>query len=343
MKVALVWRTAAAVLIAGGLFAFVLHIRQRAALTVQTPATAPAPETARTVPKRPFAFTSNHDCRKCHTKVAGECDLDEHGQAWFNGPFFPQDPKRTECVSCHASEPILEIGLDKTAVVRSDRLNEGIGCIECHRMNDTVHGPLATTEAACNPTFNRIFTDNKICAPCHAPHGTMDEWKNSEWGRKGVTCQACHMPEVERESSDGGPVRKVRTHRMLSQRNPEFLQKAVSVTAKIEQGQAVISIHNDNTGHNFPGEINNREVFLLTRMLDREGKELSKKRESMKTPARPQRGTDPSTQIKPGEIRVYRYDFPEGATKAEILLAYKLLFFQPDYNSSKVWSGELLR
>jgi hypothetical protein len=328
--------------VAVGLFAFVVYIRHRASLPAP-PTPIPTPPPTPNIAKQPYSFKSNAECFACHKDIADECAQDEHSKAWFNKPLMPQDPKRTECVSCHASLPILELGLDKMPLVRNARYEEGIGCIECHQLNDTVHGPLPAVQAACNPVQNKIFTDSMACAPCHAPHGTMDEWKASEWGKKGVTCQACHMPEVERPSADGGPKRKVRSHKMLTQRDPEFLKKAVSVKASIEGGKLVVSITNDNTGHKFPGEIFNREVFLKTEIYNEQAERVANFRESMKTPPRPQRGSEPTTQIQAGETRTYTYDLPAGKLKITMFLGYKLFIFNPDQTALEVWKGELER
>lgn len=349
-----------AVSIAAVFAAVVIYIRQQESRPIPKPVPSPATTTVlpaadkAPVKRHPWSFTSNTECKSCHQAiweemvgpVEGNYDAesmprlqprDQHPFAWFNA-FFTQDPKKTECSSCHASEPILEVGLDKEARVRADRFHEGIGCIECHRRGDGVEGPLPTTEAACNPVQNPAFRTNAVCFPCHAAHGSMDELAASEWGRRGTTCQECHMPIVLRPSANGGPVRQVRSHRMLSQRDPEFLQKAVTTTAAVEGRKVVVTIHNDNTGHNFPGEIFNREVFLKVILLDARGKEVPVMnrqgqealyyRESIKTVNRQQRTTEPSTQIRPGEKRRYEFEIPPSVNegRAMVVLGYKYMF-----------------
>lgn len=337
-------RIASIAAVAAALFGFVIYIRYRASLPPAPAAVTPAPaDTPTPVKKFPFTFVSNAECVACHQEIADECAADEHARAWFNKPLMPQDPKRTECVSCHASQPILEVGLDKMPLVRGGRYEEGIGCIECHKMNDTVHGPLPTAEAACNPVQNKIFTDPMVCAPCHAPHGTIDEWKASEWPKKGFTCQTCHMPEVERVSAKGGTVRKVRSHKMLTQRDPEFLKKAVSVKTKIEGDTLSITITNDNTGHNFPGEIFNREAFLKTEIFNEAGERIADYRESMKTPPRPQRGTEHTSQIKAGESKTHTYTLPAGKITIVMMLGYKLFIFNPDMSATEMWKETIER
>ena len=103
--------------------------------------------------KQPFTFTTNAGCQPCHQEIYAEWQADQHSQAWFNFG-QPQDPKRTECNNCHAPLPILEVGIMTLPVIRGDRFEEGVGCIECHQNVDHVEGPRPTAEAACNPVQN---------------------------------------------------------------------------------------------------------------------------------------------------------------------------------------------
>ncbi|HLG42004.1 MAG TPA: cytochrome c3 family protein [Planctomycetota bacterium] len=335
-------RAGGIIILALGLGAFVYYIRLQSKAVRPKPAPAPVAPAVPSGPKRhpPLAFKSNDECKTCHFDIWQECRSDEHSQAWNNKPLFPQDPKRTECVSCHASVPILDHGLDKEIAVRADRFEEGIGCIECHKLNDGVNGPLPSIEAPCNPTFDGRFQTSDTCIPCHAPHGTFEEWKASSWKNK--TCQECHMPIVERSSAAGGPVRKVRSHKFLSARQPEFLQSAVKAEAAFESGTLVIKITNHNTGHNFPGEISNREVILHTRFLNDLGLPIASHRESMQAPPRPQRLDKPTTQIRAGETRVHRYAPPaEDWRSVRCTIEYKFLSFW--HSGVPVWEQTLLR
>lgn len=336
-------RGAAILAVAVGLGLFVYYIRIRAGMpmvervapTAPPAASAPVETAEKRPPRHPWTFTSNSQCKECHEEVWNEWTSDEHSQAWFNKPLFPQDPKRTECVSCHASVPILDHGLEKEIVVRADRFEEGIGCIECHKFQDGSNGPLPSIEAACNPTFDARFKTSVTCTPCHAPHGTFDEWQASAWRDK--TCQDCHMPEVERPSATGGPVRKVKSHKFLSARQLPFLKDSVKVDAAIEGSKVVVRIANHNTGHNFPGEISNREVVLNVKFVDDLGMPVGTGRASMQAPPRPQRDDKPTTQIRPGEERVYEFPFPEGDwVRTQLKMEYKFLSMWP--HGVEFWS-----
>ncbi|MBI4563516.1 MAG: hypothetical protein HY716_02335 [Planctomycetes bacterium] len=329
-------RIALIVLTAAGLAGGILLVRKLAREPLRPPAPSrpaePPPRRTAAVKKSPYTFKSNADCRDCHLEIWEEWKADQHSQAWFNTPFLPQDPKRTECNNCHAPEPVLEVGFEKLPIIRTARYEEGVGCIECHQNVDHVEGPLPTAEAACNPVHNKTFTDSRICNSCHAPHGTYDEWLASEWSKKGTTCQTCHMPEVERASSTGGPVRKARSHKMRTQRDITMLKESVTLDVKVDGGKIRITLANDGTGHNVPGEIFNREMFVRTWIYDKEGNQALDEphRESIKTVKREQRATETSTQIKPGETRAYTYDLPIEHGKVRVEVRYKFLFLEMD-------------
>lgn len=330
-------RFLASLLIVSALVAFVLGVRRFAREPLQ--------ERGRPVPGTPgsgaLAFASNADCRPCHEEIWDEWAEDQHALAWFNEPLLPQDPKRTECNNCHAPEPILETGLDTLAVIRTARFEEGVGCIECHRNGEHVEGPLPGRAAACDPRENAVFTTPSVCAPCHAQHGSLDEWQASEWSRKGFTCQACHMPLVERASASGGPPRSVRSHRMRSQRDPSLLREAVALEARLDERRIAVSLANVGAGHNVPGEIFNRELVLATRVLDPAGGELAAWRESLKTVKREQRSSEPSTQLRSGETRAWSYSLPAGHGTVEVRVLYKSFYLMPDAAAQEVHARTL--
>lgn len=322
-------RITAIVVILGAITAFALATKRlsKEPLTGKpAPAASVAPVAVR---KFPYKFTRNAECKACHEEIWKEFEQDQHALAWFNQPLLQPDPKKTECNNCHAPQPILEIGYEKLPEIRTSRFEEGVGCIECHQNVDHVEGPLATSEAPCNPVHNPAFTTSNICNSCHAPHGSYDEWKDSEWARKGFTCQACHMPLVERPSATGGPVRKVRSHRMRTQRDPSMLKESVTLEARIEGRRVIVSLANTGTGHNVPGEINNREMFVITAVTDAAGEQVASHRESLRTITRQKRSSEQSTQLKPGEKRTWTYDLPEGKGRVKVQVNYAFLYLFP--------------
>jgi nitrate/TMAO reductase-like tetraheme cytochrome c subunit len=307
--------------LACGLALFVVRVRS---LAEEPLAAAPEP-----------LFATNESCRECHREIWDEWQADEHARAWFNEPFLAQDPKLSECNACHASRPILEVGLAQPAEIRSARFEEGIGCIECHAHGDHVEGPNGGT-GACAPRANRAFATVEVCAPCHAAHGSIDEWRRTSFAAAGMTCQTCHMPEVLRPSTTGDAPRRVRSHRMRSQSDVTMLQEAVRLEARSGDGWLVAELANVGAAHAVPGEIFNRELFLATRVLAADGSELALHRESLKTVRREQRASEPSTQLAAGEVRRFEYALPAGATAAELLVGYKRFYLMPDEEAVRV-------
>jgi hypothetical protein len=301
-----------------------------------------APETLDGLEELPFTFTSNTDCEPCHREIYAEWFEDQHAQAWFNTPLLAQDPKRVECNNCHAPRPILEVGLDKLPLIRSERFEEGVGCIECHRNQSHVEGPVPSSRAACNPRRNPVFDGSTVCAPCHAPHGSFDEWRTSAWAMKGYGCPTCHMPIVDSPAVTGGPARRRRSHRMRSQRDPQMLREALTLELTLLGGGRVeVSVTNSGAGHNVPGEIFNREVFLSTVVLDGKGEPLARHRESFRTVRRESRASLPSTQLRPAERRAFTYDLGTGHGTITASLGYKLLSFIPDDRAIPILEKEL--
>lgn len=331
-------RAIGAIVIVVGLALFVAATQRLSREPLPPP---PSPQQPPDPAKRPWTFASNADCKACHEEIYAEWQEDQHSMAWFNTPWLPQDPKRSECNNCHAPQPILQVGINELPLIRTDRFEEGVGCLECHQRHDQVEGPLPSADAACNPRRNAVFSDSSICNSCHAPHGSYDEWKASEWGRKGVTCQGCHMPEVERPSATGGAPRRVRSHRMRTQRDPTMLQESITLETVRDGGQLVVSLTNGGTGHNVPGEIYNRQMVVLTTFLDRDGAELESHREILKTVKREQRASETSTQLRPGEKRTWRYDPAPGAVRATVRVGYKFLFLLPDSTGITVHEAEV--
>lgn len=318
-----VLRIVVAVAVACGLALFVVRVRSLAQEPLVV-AAAPAP-----------LFATNESCRDCHREIWDEWQADEHSRAWFNEPFLAQDPKLSECNACHASRPILEVGLAQPAEIRAARYEEGIGCLECHANVDHVEGPNGGT-GACAPRANAAFQTSEICAPCHAAHGSLDEWRGSSFAAAGMTCQTCHMPELTRPSASGGAPRRVRSHRMRSQADVTMLQEAVRLAARVEDGELVATLANVGAAHAVPGEIFNRELFLATRVVAADGTELALFRESMKAVRREQRASEPSTQLAAGEERRFAYALPAGAAAAEIVVGYKRFYLMPDEEAVRV-------
>ena len=291
--------------------------------------------------RAPMAFTSSADCLACHAGIGAEWLGSPHARPWGTHPHLPKDPLRLDCSPCHIPEPIYERGLDAQVLARVDRHHEGVDCIACHAFRGESLGTGPTREAPCNPRHEPTISTNATCAPCHALHGTHDEWARSQYAAQGITCQDCHMPRVTRDRA-GEVMGRGRSHRMLGGRDPELVARALALSVALEGDHAAISLTNDGAGHAVPGEINNRSLILAIAVAGAHGAAVESRR-VFQAPPRPRRGLVPTTQIMPGETVRERAALPRPVCRLTVSLEYRLFFLwpAPPYRVLEVWRIEL--
>jgi hypothetical protein len=194
------------------------------------------------------------------------------------------------CQTCHAplaeQRPLLGVPGTLTANPAFDPAlrPRGVVCAGCHVRAHRRFGPprrdgsLASAGGAPHGgvTRTRAFLSSEFCAGCHqfAPDGfrvngklladTFEEWKASSFGRRGVHCQDCHMPDrrhLWRGIHDAGTVRAGVT---------------ISVspaTVRSRVGQAftlTLTVRNTGVGHAFPTYVTPR-VLLRGELIDAGG------------------------------------------------------------------------
>ncbi len=136
--------------------------------------------------------------------------------------------------------------------------------------------------------------ESAFCAPCHfgvfwdtVVYNSFGEWLDSPYSdpNTGQTCQNCHMPATQALTivlpEEGGyerPPGHVHNHRMPGAMDERLLQDAVTLAASahIEAGTAVVTvaITNDKTGHYVPTDSPLRQLILLVRAIDAQGRAL---------------------------------------------------------------------
>ncbi len=144
-----------------------------------------------------------------------------------------------------------------------------------------------------------LMSESEFCAPCHfgkfwdtVAYNSFGEWLESPYSDPvdGQTCQECHMPPVDYNyfvyPEKGGFIRdssRISTHKMLGVTDQEFMEEAVTMTLETtlsedrngrRQVTAVVSIVNDNTGHHVPTGTPLRQMILVIRAEDEEGRPL---------------------------------------------------------------------
>jgi nitrate/TMAO reductase-like tetraheme cytochrome c subunit len=300
---------------------------------------APSIDTAPTASTDAHArkFTHGAECAECHQEIYSEWQRDQHSTAWTEEKFvrFTENLTRIECLSCHAPQPMLQTGMKQEPVLRETRREEGVSCLTCHIKEGRTVGTLGSN-AVCGGTQEKRLATSEACYHCHSTHNLYKEYLASPQFKQGVSCQDCHMQQVERAVAKGGPVRKTRSHLFHGGGHDiDAIRKSLDLKVHAENGQAVITVSNVGAAHGVPGEINNRIIVLEVSLLapnpeTGDEEELNAYRESFRAPRRFMRDKVPTTQIMPGEPRVLKYTLPAAHGRVEAALKFKLEFDEPD-------------
>jgi hypothetical protein len=122
------------------------------------------------------------------------------------------------------------------------------------------------------------------------PCGTYAEYEGKFFMKeKGMICQSCHMPEVERPVSHGGPIRAGRRHLWRGGHDPEMLKRAVAVEIRTtptdpKPGQTMtvtLTLTNAGAGHKLPTGDPDRHFTIEFQVEDRHGRVLDQQTDTM--------------------------------------------------------------
>lgn len=220
---------------------------------------------------------SPETCASCHSAQYDDWRTSLHADAYSPGlagqlvAWHETDPATVEsCMACHA--PLFEQqrrvrrsdgGWIENAAYDPSLEAHGVTCAACHVREWNRFGPprrdgRVEPAPAGTPHEGAIrsaaFEDPGFCAPCHqfeepAPAGkplenTVQEWEASEWAARGVTCQACHMPD--------------RRHLWRGIHDPDMTRSGITPSLAIDgdAGEtdftARLVVANTGAGHHFP-------------------------------------------------------------------------------------------
>jgi hypothetical protein len=244
------------------------------------------------------------------------------------------------CASCHAPVGIASRLVPATADAElPPEVTAGVSCDICHQISQLTgesgpwHQP-GNASFVLQPgrvrfgsngevTANRLHTGEKrdffakseFCASCHtvihptnglAIEHTYDEWKASEYARRGIQCQDCHMASVEDaiqvaqtlkpivqlgQSANEGPQRRIRPHWFVgasvdADRLADGPQHAKMAVARLKSAARLelvappavagggelkfeVMVHNVAAGHNLPtGVTELRQIWVELRVAD---------------------------------------------------------------------------
>jgi len=239
------------------------------------------------------AFRAAATCGACHSRVYDEWRESWMARSYSNASFQAIYTYRREydkqnatttapgCLRCHA--PLGFLTLDVSG--ERAETKEGVSCDFCHRVvevnqrnthlhvaelstSGTIYGPTDGIDSPAHPTQQgTVFANSSLCALCHLDRSsdgiplehTFEEWKSSDFAKRGVGCADCHMPQKEGPATDGpGLTQRRSTH--ASHRfhgghaNSPLLQSAarVEVISADTSRELQISVRNSTVGHNFP-------------------------------------------------------------------------------------------
>jgi hypothetical protein len=270
--------------LAGSVLALALEARAPARLSKPAPRIALKPEL---LPKY-----EEHKCVSCHADVALEWAGDAHAIAWVDEEYIEQlaEKKRPEtCHGCHAPKPLLMGDLAAKPVVREDARHLGITCESCHLGSDgMVLGPRGTKTTAHVSRAADVFVagrSNALCVSCHRFNvgpviGIAKDFEQAELAAAGLSCLGCHAADVEmkfasKNGDEDPPVRKGKSHRFQTPRDPAFLAAAFDLSLESKDGASFVRVVN-RAGHRVPGLVG-RVLEFEAVALDEAGLEIGRK------------------------------------------------------------------
>jgi len=179
---------------------------------------------------------------------------------------------------------------------------EGITCAGCHVRDGVILGPFDDSVAPHPTQFDPRFRTTEICYRCHqvpkgpfqfynvGPCGTFPEYEGTYFAReRGLICQSCHMPEIERPMAEGGPIRLGRQHLWRGGHDPEQIKSALAVQLAADPPQPhpgrpttfTLTLINAGAGHKLPTGDPDRYFTVEFRVVDGSGRVVKDQADSM--------------------------------------------------------------
>jgi hypothetical protein len=258
-------------------------------------------------------------CGTCHRAIYEEWKSSVHAHA-YDDPFFQaywkKDGKVWVCLNCHAplenQQPTLIRDIPRGRVEQvvqepnphfdADYQREAITCAACHVRDGVIVGPFDDSAAPHPTRFDPAFRTTQVCYRCHnvvsgpfqfynvGPCGTYAEYEGRYFMKdRGMICQSCHMPEVERPIAEGGPLRHGRRHLWRGGHDPDMIKRAVAVQLHAHPvdprpGDRVtftLTLINAGAGHKLPTGDPDRHFTVEFVVVDHEQKVLEQQRDTM--------------------------------------------------------------
>ena len=277
---------------------------------------------------RATPFTNAAECADCHQEVYAEWKGSYHGMAWTDPMVqaLSNGFRMTECIDCHAPQPIHITGVDKRVAPRQHSRQDGVDCLTCHLLPDgisvaaTRDVDTSAVAGACRPVKTDSMSVSTSCAGCHNQHETVDELLASGVDAE---CQTCHMPEVQR--GQGDDLRPGRSHVFPGAHSEEMHRKALDMKVRVEGGKVVTDITNVGAAHKVPTDARHRSYNVWVSAWDSRGNPFVADQEIHEIRLYYRDDFRPSTQISHNETRTVDWEIPEGFKgRVEVKLTYAL-------------------
>lgn len=258
-------------------------------------------------------------CGACHREIYEEWKSSIHAKA-YEDPFFQAYWKKDRniwvCLNCHTplenQQPTVIKDIPRGRVEKAAQVpnphydpeyqKEGVTCAACHVRDGTILGPFDDSAAPHPTQFDPSFRTTQICYRCHnvvsgpfqfynvGPCGTYAEYEGRYFMKeRGMICQSCHMPEVERPVAEGGPIRPGRRHLWRGGHDPEMIKRAVAVQVHADPslpkaGSPVtftLTLINAGAGHKIPTGDPDRHFTVEFLVQTEQGKVLKQQINTM--------------------------------------------------------------
>jgi hypothetical protein len=262
-------------------------------------------------------FLSASECQICHQGVYAEWEKSYHGMAWTDPMVqaLSNGFRMTECIDCHAPQPIHITGVDKRVAPRQHARADGVDCLSCHILEDGV-SVAATRDVdtsavagACRPVKVDTMSVSTSCAGCHNQHETVDELLASGVDAE---CQTCHMEEVERPV--GETTKRGRSHLFPGAHSEEMHRRALTLDVRVEDGKVLAEVVNVGAAHKAPTDARHRSYNVWVDVWDARGNPIVLDQQMTDGEFRLYYRDDfrPSTQLEHNVPRVAAWEIPQG-------------------------------
>lgn len=228
-------------------------------------------------------------CGNCHIRIAQQWEQSAHAAAWTSPEFIRETKQRslTECLPCHAAQPLLEHPPGEPAQLRDRDHRFGVECRTCHQLGDAYAGPYQSRLGPHPVAQDMVrLPCSDFCGICHRPeadeHATL--YRTTQTNPR--SCAQCHMPASRERLTQGHVLSYIHPKRTVHDHAFPVWSPAVSAEA-VEIGRPVaafpdggpvdvsFALVNRGAGHRIPtGEFGYRKLRIVVELGDGDGRTI---------------------------------------------------------------------